>query len=74
MGSKRHLRKWYLPLAQSLPAEQPKQTFLLAIMGVTPAAFPCSKEEAKSLSGTLALLLSEKCLLLGQRPEKISPS
>lgn len=39
---------------------------------VTAAVFPCSKEEAKSLSGTLALLLSEKCLLIGQRPEKIS--
>lgn len=50
----------------------------LAIMGgslwVTAAAFSCSKEEAKSLSGTLALLLSEKCLLFGQSPEKISPS
>lgn len=51
MGSKRHLRKWHLPLVQSLPAEKPKQTFLSAIMGgsswITPAAFPCGKEGAK---------------------------
>lgn len=51
VGSKRHLRKWHLPLVQSLSAEQPKQIFLLAIMGgsfgVTPAAFPCGKEGAK---------------------------
>lgn len=79
VGSKRHLRKWLLPLAQFLPAEQPKQTFLSAIMGgsswVTPAAFPLQQgrnQEAKS--GTLAQLLSEKCHLFGQRPEKISLS